>query len=227
MLSIEKIVATLHTWALAVGFWGVFGFAFLEEIFPPLPSTAVAMSLGFLLFAGQPLSWGMMGQLFVRVGVPMAFGLTLGALVIYYIVRWGGIVLIDRWGKWIGVSNADIEVLRGRMKGSRIDDVLFFIARAFPLAPSIAINILAALVRWDVKSFIVLTFGGTIIRAVLSALIGWQVGNAFQEYAATIEKLQLWIFALCVLGGAIFFWYRRKRAQKNTITNHQPPTSNP
>jgi membrane protein DedA with SNARE-associated domain len=207
----ENLAVSLHSIALAAGFWGILFVAFLQEVFPPLPSTAVAMSLGFLLFAGQSLSAHTLWGLFLQIGLPIALGLTIGAVIIYYLVAWGGMALIDRWGRWMGITREDIEKLQGRMKGSVADDLLLFLARAFPLMPSVAVNIVAGLMRTRILPFILLTFLGTIIRAMWAALIGWQVGSAFEAYAATIERIHTLVFVVLILGTLFFVWHRRRK----------------
>lgn len=220
----ESLIALLHSWTIAAGFWGVFSVAFLQEVVPPLPSTAISLSLGFVLLGGEPLTTAALWRLFLYVGLPVAAGLTMGSVIIYFLVRWGGMKIIDRWGKWIGVTNADIETLQSKLKGHAVDEVLLFASRAVPFVPSVAINIVAGLVRWNLGTFIILTFVGTIIRAMWSAALGWQLGSALQSYAAVIERIQLWAAALLVLGGIGFVWYRRRHVSSN---QRQSPTSNP
>ncbi|HXK39333.1 MAG TPA: VTT domain-containing protein [Candidatus Paceibacterota bacterium] len=213
----EMLISVLHSVTMAVGFPGVVFIAFLQEVFPPLPSSAIAMSLGFLLFAGMPLSAETLWSLFLHVGLPIAFGLTVGAVIIYSIVAWGGMALIDRWGKWIGITRADIEKLQGRLQGTVIDDVLLLVARSLPVVPSIAINIVAGLIRWKIIPFVVITFVGTIIRAMWAAAIGWQVGRAFEQYASAIEQIHAWIIAALVLATALFLWHRRRKSRNATM----------
>ncbi len=217
----DVLITTLHGIALAAGFWGIVFVAFAQEIFPPLPSTAVAMSLGFLLFAGQPMNAATLGQLFLKIGLPIGIGLTLGAVIIYYLVAWMGMAFIDRFGKWIGITREDIESFQKKMKGKITDDLLMFIARAFPLVPSIAVNIVAGIMRSNIVTFIILTFIGTIIRAMLAAAIGWQVGSAFETYAAAIERAHSVIILILGVGMVLFIWYRRRKVRNATITTLQ------
>lgn len=215
----DTIITLLQTWALAAGFWGVMGIAFLQEVVPPLPSTVISLSLGFLLLGGEPLSAATLWRLFVDVGLPIAIGLTLGSVIVYYVVRWGGTAVIDRWGTWIGVTNADIEKLQSRLKGRTIDEVLLFALRTLPFVPSVAINAVAGLVRWNIVTFIILTFTGTIIRAMWSALIGWQVGSALQEYAAVIERIHWFVVIGLAVGVLLFIWHRRRTQRNATMVS--------
>jgi membrane protein DedA with SNARE-associated domain len=215
----ETLIEILHAWTVSAGFWGVVGVAFLQEIVPPLPSTGITLSLGFLLFSGQPMTVGTFYDLFIQVGLPIAIGLTAGSVIIYYIVRWGGTALIERWGGWIGVTNDDIEKLRSKLKGHVADEVALFTLRCVPFVPSVAINAVAGLVRWNIVSFIILTFTGTIIRTMWSAAIGWQIGSALEGYTELVEKIHLWSVVALVIAAVGFIWYRRRKVRNATIAD--------
>ncbi len=215
----ETFIEILHAWAVSAGFWGVVGIAFLQEVIPPLPSTGITLSLGFLLFSGEPMTAATLYDLFIQVGLPIAIGLTAGSVIIYYVVRWGGTALIERWGSWIGVTNDDIEKLRGKLKGHVADEVTLFTLRCVPFVPSVAINAVAGLVRWNIVSFIVLTFVGTIIRTMWSAAIGWQIGSALEGYTALVEKIHAAFVLAIVIAVVAFIWHRRRKLRNATIVD--------
>lgn len=195
------------------GFWGVLFLAFAQEIFPPLPSTVITFSAGVLFLTGEVLGVDAFVRLFLYVGIPIAIGLSIGALVIYGIVYWGGKPVVERWGRFAGVSWKEIEQLQNNMKGRKADDIVLFLARATPVIPSVAINVFAGLVRWPPISFFLNTFFGTVIRSMWVGFLGWQVGNLYEKYATAIEQVQNVILAVVVIGVVGFFIYRRRKAK--------------
>lgn len=212
---IDTLVIHLHDIVFMAGFWGIVLFAFAQEIIPPIPSTIFAITLGFALFAGASFSLSTLISIITTIGIPIALGLTVGAIIIYGVFYWGGRPLLERYGRYIGVSWSDIEQLRERFHDTNKDELLLFIARAFPLVPSVALNVFAGIVRWPLKSFVVLTFSGTIIRGFLGAIIGWQTGGAFIRYAQILEQINTWVFGGIVVALIGFVGYRYVRRQSD------------
>lgn len=205
---VDALIIALHDIALLAGFWGIVLFAFAQEVFPPIPSTVFAITLGFGLYAGAPFSLGTLSSMIVSVGIPLALGLTAGAVLIYYIFYWGGRPLLERYGRYIGVSWNDVETLNKRFHGTRWDELTLFIVRAFPLMPSVLVNIFAGIMRWPIKSFVVLTFVATVVRGFLGAFIGWQAGSAFMRYAQVLESVSTWVGIAIIVAVVGFVLYR-------------------
>ncbi|MEK7606188.1 MAG: VTT domain-containing protein [Patescibacteria group bacterium] len=209
---LETLIASVQTTFLAFGPWGVFGLAFLQEIIPPIPSTLVTVTAGFVFLEGASLSFASLLKLFWMVGLPIAAGLTLGATIVYGVVYLGGRPIVEKWGSKIGFSWNDIEKLQGYMKGHRTDEVILFAARSFPLMPSLAINIFCGIVRWPLGSFLFHTFFGSIIRALWSGFVGWQFASIYHRYATVVEHINNIVLILLVVSVAGFLWWRRKKA---------------
>lgn len=212
---INTLVTFAEHIAQAYGAWGIFGLAFLQEIIPPIPSTIVVMSAGFLLFAGQAINLGTLVHLVVIIGIPVALGLSLGAYCVYKVVWFLGKASINRWGSYIGISWSDIERAQVWMKSHQSDNISLFIARATPIMPSTVLNVIAGIVRWPALSFVLLTALGTVIRASFIGFIGWQVGNVYAKYSYIFENVEKGLLILTIIGAICFIVYRK---MKSTIT---------
>ena len=199
--------------AQTYGVWGIFALAFIQEIFPPIPSTLITLSSGIFFFSGQVISRETIKDLFLYVGFPVSSGLTLGSAIIYGIVYRYGKVVIERWGKYMGVAWEDIEKLQKYLRGHIADDFLFFAARCLPIVPSIVLNVFCGVVRWRPLTFIGITFLGTIIRSMWTGFIGWQLGSFYEQYAKVIERIHNLIIVLIVLalGSYIFYKWKKKK----------------
>lgn len=201
----------------AMGSVGVFTLALVQELIPPIPSTLVTVSAGFVFLSGDHMSWAAFMKLFWVVGLPVASGLTLGALAVYGLVYWGGRPLVEKWGGKVGLSWTDVEKVQSYMKGHKSDDVILFAARSFPLMPSLAINVFCGIVRWPPISFILHTFFGTVIRAMWSGFVGWQFASLYHRYAAVVEQTQNIIMGVIVLGVMGFLYWRWQKAPRATL----------
>ena len=216
---LDSLLSFAQVLFVSVGPWGVLALGFLQEVIPPIPSTLVTVSAGFFFLEGTALSWAAFLKLFLYVGLPIAVGLSLGSLIIYGIVYWGGKPIVVKYGKYVGVSWNEIEKMQLYMEGHTWDDVLLFTARAFPLMPSIAINVFCGLVRWRPIPFFLHTFFGTIVRSMWSGFIGWQFGNLYLGYSTVVEGTQNIILVVCALALVVFLYYHKKKKDKQNATS--------
>src|SRR5262245_26083311 len=94
----------------AVGYLGVALWVAIESVIIPIPSELVLPFAGFLDGAGEarepPTGQPWNYWLTVLAGT---LGATAGALVAYAIGWWGGRPVLDRWGRYIGVTPADLD----------------------------------------------------------------------------------------------------------------------
>lgn len=208
----ESLLIWLQGIATTHGPWGVFLIAFIQEVVPPIPSTLVSVGSGLLIVGDASVNAASILKLVTHVGLPIAIGMTIGAMIVYGIVYWGGAPVVKRFGHLVGISWDDIERFRTRMHGTAADDVIFFAARAFPLTPSILLNVVCGVLRWNPISFIVSTFFGTLIRATWSGFLGWQLGGALVSYSRHIEQANNVFLIVFVIAIAGFFGYRKHRA---------------
>lgn len=207
----SSLLIWLQSIAFAYGAWGVFFLAFLQEVVPPIPSTLVTVASGGLLLTGSTITLESIGRLVSVVGIPIAAGMTAGSIIVYGVVYWGGAPLVKRFGHLIGISWGDIEQLQERLQGTAADEVIFFAARAFPLTPSILLNVVCGLVRWNPVSFVFSTFFGTIIRATWTGFIGWQLGSAIVTYERVIRFGNWIVVGLAAAAVVGFVVYRRRK----------------
>ncbi len=224
---IESLVLFLNTHILPLGAGGVFVASVVEEVISPVPSPFVQMAAGFLFLPSDVSLAFLMTLLFVVV-LPVAFGVTLGSLAVYFIAFYAGKPFLSRWGKWLGVSWHDIERVQARFKQSSFDDFLVFVFRALPIMPSTAVSAFCGVIRMKLWPYIWLTFAGTIIRAAMIALVGWQVGVVYERYASFFKQIEN-VVLLALVGGMVGYigWriYRNKRNKKKCPAGDLPQES--
>lgn len=194
------------------GWFGVFLAEVIEEIVAPIPSAFILLGSGFIFLKGA-LSWSFVGTLFFTVVIPATIGLTLGSLVIYGLAYKGGKPFLDAYGKWLGVSWADVEYVRNKFETGVYDEWSMVLARVFPLIPSVLIAAFCGITRMPYKKYIMLTLIGAFLKAFWLALVGWQVGELYVRYADIIGHVEN-VTLVLIIGGFIGFVIHRKLKRK-------------
>lgn len=108
------------------------------------------MGASFFLMQKVPLSIASVQYLFVYIVIPATIGLTLGSLFVYLLTYFIGKPVIDRWGKYFGISWEDIKKA-DRLRKNYADILVLFILMAIPIIPSVAINAFCGLIKFDFK----------------------------------------------------------------------------
>ena len=94
----------------AVGYLGVALWVAIESVIIPIPSELVLPFAGFLIGEGaatEPLTGSPWNYwLTVLAGT---LGATVGALIAYGIGAWGGRPILERWGRWLGITADDLD----------------------------------------------------------------------------------------------------------------------
>jgi membrane protein DedA with SNARE-associated domain len=186
---IEVLVNFLQTNILPLGAAGVFIASVAEEVIAPIPSAVIMTMSGFLFVTG-PVSWHAISALILKVAIPAALGVTLGSYVIFFIAKIGGKFVIDKWGKYIGLRWADIEKLKSRLSGTKKDEIIIGTARIIPFVPSVAISAFCGILEMNVFKYFIISFVGIFLRGMILGTVGWQVGNVYEKYAATISSIE-------------------------------------
>lgn len=194
------------------GGWGIFGASILEELISPIPSSLIQMGGGALLLHQQPFSGILILKLLGEVALPAALGVTLGSLPYVWLARKYGTRIIERWGKWIGVTTKDIQTLEAKLSQTWWDDVIFVGLRAFPAVPSVTLALYAGIMRIPWTRYMILTFVGVMIRATGLGAVGWFFGNVLEEVTSRVDHMELWglgFFTLLFIG-----WIGYKKIKK-------------
>lgn len=193
---------------------GVFLAALLEEIIAPIPSSLVAMFAGFFLVPTEYTWLQAIVVAFSEVAIPMSIGVTLGSLIFYAIAYFGGKPIILRYGTWFGLSWELIEKTEEKFIKGYTDEIILLSLRSLPFVPSVAISAFCGLVRYPIKTFIILSFVGSLIRSVIMAMIGWYVRDAYTAYAEIMSHMEKYVLIAIVIAFTAFLFLRlRKKMQ--------------
>jgi membrane protein DedA with SNARE-associated domain len=187
------------------GYPAVFAAAFLEVIFPPIPSEVVFPLVGF---TAQNRGLGLENA--VGMATTGALGSTAGAIVIYYASMKVGRAAIIRFGRRVRVSEQEIE--KAERWFAKYGSAAVFTARMIPGIREI-ISIPAGIGRMNFAKFVAYTFAGSLVWCVFLTLAGYYLGEAwssFSEQASTAFTIVSMIVIAGIIAG-IGVWYGRRR----------------
>jgi membrane protein DedA with SNARE-associated domain len=221
----EPILETVEEFLISYSFWGVFFAFFIAQVFPPIPSPFVIMSVGFFVLGGGPAD-SFIETLVLKVSLPAALGDTIGSFLVYALSFFIGKPFIERWGKFFSLSWETIEKIQARLKKSYYDELALLGLRALPIFPSFPVTVTCGLIRFNFKSFAIFTFLGTFVKVLMLAPLGWQAGQLYHKYAGVISSLE-WV-GLAIIVIAVIFFIVKKRSSDNVKIreNHGSGSSN-
>ena len=197
----------------AVGYLGVALWVAIESVIIPIPSELVLPFAGFLVgtgdavepITGQPWSY----WLVVLAGT---IGATLGALVAYAIGAWGGRPIIERWGRYLGITTADLD--RAEAFFARYGEAASFFGRMIPVIRSL-VSFAAGVARMPLGRFIVFSFLGSLPFTALLVFAGVQLGANWESIGGVIKQFEYAIVGVLVVLVAAWIWLRIIRPRRS------------
>jgi len=191
--------------------------SFLEEVIAPIPSPLVLTTAGTLTAAD---GMGYVSLLWICLLATLAK--TAGALLVYGVAWWGGAFLVQRLGKYFGVSMDDIDRIDEMLSKRKSKFWALFALRALPIIPSSPIAFLCGLIRFPFRTYLFATVLGTYIRSMFFLVLGYsglEATKAILQGVDTGETIAKVVLVAAVLGCIIWFYVRRGKAMKKRIKN--------
>jgi membrane protein DedA with SNARE-associated domain len=190
-----------------LGYVGIGLLMFLENLFPPIPSELIMPLAGFTVAQGK--------MEFFPAAIAGILGTILGAYPWYYIGKWVSEErlehLADRYGKWLGLSAADIHKANNWF--DRHGNQAVFFCRLVPGVRTL-ISLPAGLNGMPLLPFTLYSLGGTALWVIFLTGAGYKLGNHYDlvdKYLGPVSKILL---ASIIIFGLL--WVARKRLQQNS-----------
>ena len=211
-MGLRELLSAVVTWAQSVvstmGYPGLVMVMFLENIFPPIPSEVILPLAGSLALEGRFTLFG--------VTVVGTLGSIAGALVFYALgylfgeprVRF----LIQRYGKWLLLSEADFD--KALEWFDRYGERVIFFGRMVPIIRSL-ISIPAGIGSMNLAPFCLYTAIGTAMWSFLLTFAGYLLGKSWSlvsEWVSRYEKA-----ALIIGVAAILIFFIRRLLQRRQL----------
>lgn len=189
------------------GYPAVFAAAFLEVIFPPIPSEVIFPLVGY---TAQNRGLGLENA--ISMATVGALGSTAGAVLIYFISGKLGRAAIARFGKRVRIGEHDIEKAENWFE--KYGPIAVFTGRMIPGVREI-ISIPAGIARMNFAKFVGYTFAGSVLWCIVLTLAGYYLGEAwskFSEQASSAFSVVTFIVIAILIAGIGFWYSMRKRA---------------
>jgi len=186
------IIATISK----LGYLGVVLLMAIESACIPLPSEVIMPFSGFLVFQGRLGLW--------ETALAGAIGCLLGSLLAYWAGLYGGRPLIERYGKYLLISHADLD--RADRFFQRYGEVTVFFSRLLPVIRTY-ISFPAGIAKMNLGRFSLYTFLGSLPWSWGLTYLGLRLGERWSTVKEFFRKFDLLIGVIIVL--AIFFYLQR------------------
>ncbi len=186
----------------ALGYPGILAAMVAENLFPPIPSEIVLPLAGYEVFRGN--------LTFALTVLAATAGSLIGALILYAVGRYGGRPAVDRWGRVLRVSHADVD--RAERWFDRWGDWIVLLSRMVPLVRSV-VSIPAGILEMSVPRFILLTTIGSLLWNFLLIGAGYQLGSRWEDVSAVVGEfsdVMKVVAVLAVVATGIWLWRRRR-----------------
>lgn len=208
----QQLVDFLMNLFQTIGWLGVVVIMALESANIPIPSEVTMPLAGWMLVRGigevpQVAAW----QALWEGGLFGAIGCTLGSVISYALGAWGGRPLVKRYGKYILVSEEDLE--KADRWFARWGDWAAFISRVLPIVRTF-ISFPAGVVRMNFVRFTAFSFVGSFIWCGLLAWGGYLFGQHWEELRAIMRPFDIPI-AIFIAAGLAYYVYRHVRKSRN------------
>ncbi|MGI0028617.1 MAG: DedA family protein [Nitrososphaera sp.] len=199
------ILDTVTTLIAEYGYPAVFAAAFLETIFPPIPSEVIFPLVGFIAY-----SEGLGLENAVGMATVGSLGSTAGAIVIYIISMKLGRAAILRFGRRVRIGEQELE--KAERWFGKYGSVAVFTGRMVPGVREI-ISIPAGVSGMGFPKFVIYTFAGSLVWSVALTLTGYYLGeawNTFSEPASSAFSIVSIAIVAAILA-ALGIWFVRRR----------------
>lgn len=185
----------------SLGYPGVAILMAIESAAIPLPSEVIMPFAGFLVGSGRFNLFGL--------ALAGAIGSLIGSLATYAIGYYGGRPLIQRYGKYVLISEHDLNLTEKFF--AKFGSWSSFLGRVLPVVRTF-ISIPAGIGRVKIGSFSIYTFVGSFIWSYFLAWLGAILGDNWHVLETYFRKFDVVI--VIVIIAFIIFWVRRHLKQR-------------
>jgi membrane protein DedA with SNARE-associated domain len=194
----------------ALGWPGLVLMMAIESACIPLPSELIMPLAGWMLIEKAGLNiWYI-----VLAGFCGAIGNVIGSLVAYAVGAWGGLPFLNRYGKYILISQHDLE--KATRWFDKYGDRITFLSRLLPAIRTF-ISLPAGIARMNIPKFCLYAFIGSFIWSTALAAGGYIMGSNWERIREVMRPFDYPIVAACVILVLAFIWLRLRSRKKSAV----------
>ena len=186
-----------------LGYIGVVIAMTIESAAIPIPSELILPFAGWSVSRGlaEPLTnspWTYWGAVIAGV-----VGNTAGSLVSYAIGAYGGRPLVHRYGRYVLISEHDLDLAERWF--ARYGEVTVFFSRMLPIVRTF-ISVPAGIARMPLWRFVIFSVLGAIPWVMLLVWGGMVLGDHWLDLKGSLRGLDYLVVAVIVVLVGLFVW---------------------
>jgi membrane protein DedA with SNARE-associated domain len=185
----------------------------IESAGIPIPSELIMTFGGYLASTGK-INW-------IAAGIVGALGTGAGSAIGYAIGAWGGKALVDRYGKYLGVT-AD-KMVWAEKWFCKFGESAVFYTRLLPVVRTI-VNVPAGLLGMNFYKFMAYSMAGALPWCLVLAYLGYTLGSNWESimgYAHLFTYAIGGVVALIIVGAVVLYLLVRQGiVKKETVMKY-------
>jgi membrane protein DedA with SNARE-associated domain len=201
------LTALLHhfsDWYLSTlsqgGYWLIAGLMALESTIVPIPSEVIVPPAAYLAHTQGQFS-------FAGVVLAATAGSWLGASVMYWAARLLGRPIIMRFGRYVGIGQAKLELAERWCTHYGPPGV--FLSRLLPVIRHL-IGIPTGILRMDFRRYALATLAGSLVWCSVLAWLGLTVGRHPELLAGSLHRFFALVLGVAAVLGALYYVFVRR-----------------
>jgi membrane protein DedA with SNARE-associated domain len=186
------------------GYWLIAGLMALESTLVPIPSETIIPPAAYLASTQGGLS---------PLGIVLAgaLGSWVGASVMYWAARGLGRPVILRFGPYLGLARAKIEMAERWSAHFGWAGVL--LSRLLPVIRHL-IGIPAGIVKMDFRWYSAATAAGSLLWCAVLTWLGTTVGNHPELLRGSLHRFVALVVAMGAMLAALYYWFVQRPASR-------------
>jgi len=194
--------------------YGVITLMAIESACIPFPSEIIMPFAGWMLIEklSRPVWW-----VFIA-GALGAIGNTIGSVIAYVVGMWAGRPLLNKYGKYILLSQHDLDIADRWF--SRSGGWTVFVSRLLPVVRTY-ISLPAGIARMNMVKFLVYTFTGSFIWSTGLAYGGYLLGDNWEKLRSAMRPFDPIFIAVIVILIGLYVYRHIRHARRDK----SPPSS--
>ena len=207
-----ELLHQFSDWYLSVigqgGYWLIAGLMALESTFVPIPSEVIIPPAAYLAHTQGQMS-------LLGIILAGAAGSWIGAAAMYWASRVLGRPLVLRFGRYVLLSPAKIEL--AERWAARYESAGVFFSRLLPVIRHL-IGIPVGILRMDFRWYALATLAGSLLWCSVLAWLGETIGQHPELLAGSLHRFfALVLGAAALLAGLYYFLVQRPATRQKSL----------
>jgi membrane protein DedA with SNARE-associated domain len=180
----------------------------VESACIPFPSELIMPLAGWMLIKEKSLPV----TFTLAAGAYGALGNTIGSIIAYYVGMWAGRPLLNKYGRYILLSQHDLDIADRWF--SKSGGWTVFVSRILPVVRTY-ISLPAGIAKMNIVKFIIYTFVGSFIWSTGLAYGGYMMGEHWEQLRNAMRPFDPVIIGIVIILIGLYIYRHVKHMRGN------------